>query len=225
MDSRAAREILTALARPRFESADATALQSLPAVRIAIQDSARNAEIFERDLAAAFDEEAKAAVFDFRGVRAERERWEKLLETITSGEADLVRRAAESAATLLPDDRPISVQLQVLLSFGLAGLADHVLLPAAEGRYVMVVDLPRALGDSTSEPPENQRGRLARLIAGGAYRQAWSIYRESSPAWQKPEPQLGQIEPLLRAVAETGPWPCFQWTRTSSRSPCGSRSR
>lgn len=209
MDSRAAREILAALARPRYESADAATLQSLPAVRIAIQDSARNGEIFERDLAAAFEDEAKAAIFDFRTVRAERERWEKLLETISSGEADLVRRAAESAATLLPDDRPISLQLQVLLSFGLAGLADHVLLPAAEGRYVMVVDLARALGDSTSEPPENQRARLARLVAGGAHRQAWSIYRESSPAWQKPDPRLGQIEPLLRAVAEAGPVAVF----------------
>lgn len=209
VDSRAAREILAALARPRYESADAATLQSLPAVRIAIRDSARNAEIFERDLAAAFEEEAKAAVFDFRTVRAERDRWEKLLETISSGEADLVRRAAESAATLLPDDRPVSLQLQVLLSFGLAGLADHVLLPAAEGRYAMVVDLARALGESTSEPPENQRARLARLIAGGAYRQAWSIYRESSPAWQKPDSRLGQIEPLLRAVAEAGPVALF----------------
>jgi hypothetical protein len=209
VDSRAAREILAALSRPAYDSAAAAALQALPAVRLAIQDASRNAEIFERDFAAAFGEEAKAAVFDFRGVRADRERWTKLLETISSGEADLVRRAAESAATLLPDDRPISLQLQVLLSFGLAGLADHVLVPATEGRYVMIVDLARALGDSTSEPPENQRSRLSRLIAGGAHRQAWSVYREASPAWQKPDPRLGQIEPLLRVVAEAGPVALF----------------
>lgn len=209
VDSRAAREILAALSRPAYESADAATLQSLPAIRLAIQDASRNAEIFERDFAAAFGEQAKAAVFDFRGVRAERERWSKLLETISSGETELVRRAGESAATLLPDDRPISLQLQVLLSFGLGGLADHVLVPAEDGRYVMIVDLARALGDSTSEPPENQRSRLSRLIAGGAYRQAWSAYREGSPAWQKPDPRLGQIEPLLRVVAEAGPVALF----------------
>lgn len=209
LDARAAREILNALGRPRFESADASALQALPAVRLAIQDSNRPADVFERDLAAAFDEEAKPAVFDFRSVRAERERWEALLATVSSGEAELFRKSAASAATLLPEDRPIALQLQVLLSFGLAGLADHLLLPAPEGRHAMVIDLARALGESTSEPAENQRARLARLIAAGAFRQAWSTYRAASAAWQRPDPQLGQLEPLLRGVAEAGPGALF----------------
>jgi len=209
VDSRAAREVLAAMARPQFEAADGSALRALPAVRLAIQDSGRPPDVFDRDLAAAFDEESRPAVFDFRSIRAERERWDALLATVSAGESELQGKAAASVATLLPDDRPIALQLQVLLSFGLAGLADHLLLPAPEGRTVMVVDLARALGESTSEPAENQRTRLARLIAGGAYRQAWTSYRNASPAWQRRDSDLGQLEPLLRSVAEAGPVALF----------------
>jgi hypothetical protein len=187
----------------------AARLLALRAFRVAIDDAARAPDTFERDLAAAFDEETKTAIFDFRSVRAEREKWEALLGAVSSGETELAAKAAQSAATLLPDDRPVSLQLVVLPSFGLAGLADHLLVPAAEGRHVMVVDVARALGEIALEPPENQRARLARLIAGGAYRQAWHNYREASPAWQRPDPRLGQLDPLLRAVTEAGPIALF----------------
>jgi hypothetical protein len=176
-------------------------------VRLSIQDSGRPADIFERDLAAAFAEEASTAVFEFRSIRAERDRWTALIETITSADS-LIRKAEQSAAALLPEDRPISLELQVFLSFGLAGLADHILVRTSDGRHAMIVDVARAL-QSTTEPPESQRARLSRLIAGGAYREAWAAYRDASPAWQRPDPQLGQLEPLLRAVAESGPVALF----------------
>jgi hypothetical protein len=205
INARAAREILATLSRDKYDATDAKLLVDLPAVRLAIQDSGRDAEAFERDLAQAFDEKARAAVFDFRSVRENRARWEGLLQAIASREAELSRMAAERAAVLLPADRPVSADLRVFLSFGLAGLADHVLLTAPDGRDFMIVDLARALGDVESEPIESQVARLARLIAGGAFRQAWAAYRQTSPAWQGRADELGPLGPLLRAVAEAGP--------------------
>ena len=62
----------------------------------------------------------------------------------------------------------------------------------------------RARG-SRRRPPAEQIEHLSRLMAGEAYQRAWAEYRGASPAWQKHDAALGQLEPLLRAVAEAGP--------------------
>ncbi len=203
--SRAAREILASLSRPKFEATDTKLLEDLPAVRFTIQDSHRGVEVFERDFAAAFDEKARTAVFDFRSVRESRERWQALLDAVAPREADLARMASTRAAALLPGDRAVTARLDVFLSFGVAALGDHIVLRGDNGREAMVLDLARAFGDSEGEPLESRLGRIARLIAGEAFRQAWAAYRSQSPAWQHPDPQLGQLDVLLRAVAEAGP--------------------
>ncbi len=209
IDTRAAREILAFLSRPRFEPSDAKILQDLPAIGLAITDSGRSAEVFEHDLAAAFEESTRTAVFDFRTIRQGRERWQVLLEAIASRERDLVRLASERAAALLPSDRTVTVKLQGYVSFGVAGLADHLVIKASGGREVMILDLARALGDSEGEPLESRLSRLARLIAGEAYRKAWGVYRESSPNWKESRAELGPLEVFLRAVAEAGPVAIF----------------
>lgn len=209
IDSRALRDVLAALSRPRYDPADAKTLLELPAVRLAVEDSGRTAETFERDLAAAFEDEAKSAVFDFRSIRASRERWASLLAALPAREADLARMAAERAATLLPSDRALTTRLQVFLSFGLAGLADHLVVVGPDGNEAMIVDLARALGESAAETVENQIERVARLVAGEAYRQAWRQYRASSPAWSRRDSSLGQLEPLFQIVAEQGPVALF----------------
>ena len=66
IDVRAAREILESLSRPHWDPQDAKLLEDLPAVHLAIQDSTRAPDVFERDFAAAFDETSRASVFDFR---------------------------------------------------------------------------------------------------------------------------------------------------------------
>ena len=208
VDSRAARELLATLARSKWEPTDAKLLEDMPAIALAIRDSSRSTEVFERDLKAAYETETRVAVFDFRAVREARTRWEALLFAIAPREADLARMAQVKAAAQLPGDRPAGARLDVYLSFGVAGLADHVVARRPEGGEVMVVDLARALGDSEGEPLESRLGRLARLIAGEAFRQAWSVYRAGSPAWGS-HPELGHLEPLVRIVAEAGPVAVF----------------
>ncbi len=202
---KAAQEILASLSRPKYESTDTRILEDLAAVRFAIRDSQRTAEVFERDFAAAFDEKTKSSVFDFRSIRESRDRWEALLEAITARQADIVRLASMRAAALLPADRPVSVRLDVFLSFGLSGLGDHIVLKGENGREAMVIDLSRAIGDSEGEPLDSRISRIARVIAGEAFRAAWDAYRVESPAWQRPDPQLGQMEVLLHAIAVAGP--------------------
>lgn len=209
MDTRAAREILASLSRPRFEISDAKVLEDLPAIHLAIEDSNRSQDVFEHDFAAAFDETARTAVFDFRSIRQGRERWQALLEAIASRERDLMRLASERAATLLPSDRVITAKLQVYLSFGVAGLADHLVVKRSDGREAMIVDLARALGDSEGDPLESRLSRLARLVAGEAYRRAWAVYREASPNWRGSPAEAGPLEGFLRAVAEAGPVAIF----------------
>lgn len=209
LDSRPAREILASLSRVRLERSDAMVLQDLPAVRLAIQDSGRSPEVFERDFAAAFDEEGKIAVFEFRPIRQTRDRWQVLLDGIASREKDVIERASRQAAALLPPDPAVTARLEVDLSFGLAGLADHLVVAGSADPEMMVVDLARALGESDGEPLDSRLVRLARLIGGEAFRQAWRNYREASPNWRHPDLGLGSIELLLRATAEHGPVALF----------------
>jgi hypothetical protein len=209
VDTRAARELLTFLARPEYRADEAKALEELPAVRLALQDSSRTPDVFERDLAAAFGDETRSAVFDFHSIRAGLARWQALLSALPAREADVARMAADRAAALLPADRPIASRLQVYLTFGLAGLADHLVVRQPDGSEAMIVDLARALGDSAGESVDNQIERVARLIAGEAFRQAWRAYRADSEGWARRDPTLGQLEPLFQVVAEQGPVALF----------------
>ena len=208
IDSRAAREVLESLSKPRFDLPDAKLLEDLPAVRLAIQDSTHTPEVFERDIAAAFDEKSRTAVFDFWTVRQERDRWQALLQAVVARQSDLVRLASRRAAALLPGDRPVTVTVRVYLSFGLAGLADHLVLADSQGRDTMVIDMARALGEMQGEPLESQISRLARLIAGEAFRQAWLVYRRGNPNWAG-RPEIAPLDLFLRAVAEAGPVAVF----------------
>jgi len=202
---KAAREILGSLSRPKYEPTDVRILEDMPAVQLAIRDSQREAAVFERDFAAAFDEKTRTSVFDFRSIREAKDRWLPLLEAVGQKEGDIARLAARRAAALLPGDRGVSTRLDVFLTFGLAGLGDHVVMRDAGGREAMVVDLSRTLGDSEAESLDSRISRIARVIAGEAFRQAWAAYRAGSPAWQHADPQLGQLDVLLRQIAETGP--------------------
>jgi hypothetical protein len=203
---RAAREILALLARPAFSSADAKLLETVPAVEYAIRDSNRPPETFERDLAAAFDEQSRIAVFDFRKIKEDSSRWQDLLAMISSREGELAKLASDRARALLPGDRVVSVELPFYLTFGLPGRADHIMVPGAGGaEWGVVVDLARALSDVESSPPPEQIKHLSRLMASEAYQRAWAEYRGGSPAWSRHDASLGQLEPLLRSVAEAGP--------------------
>jgi hypothetical protein len=209
VDSRAAVEIFAFLSRPAFDAERVHGISELPAVRLTVQDSRRTLETFERDLATAFEEETKSVVFDFHSIRAARPRWEALLAAVPSREAALARMAAERASALLPAAPPVSARLQVYLTFGVAGLADHLVVGAPDGAEAMIVDLARALGDAAGESVDNQVERVARLIAGEAFRQAWRTYRAASPAWTHHDTSLGLLEPLLQVVGEHGPTALF----------------
>jgi hypothetical protein len=209
IDATAAREILASLARPRFQMSDAQVLQDMLPIQLAIKDSGRTEEVFQRDFAAAWDPESRTAVFDFATIRRERERWEVLLAAVTAGKGQLEEDARRRVAALLPGDRVVVAKVRVDISFGLAGLADHLTAAAPNGDPVIVIDLARALGEAEAGPAQNQITRLVRLIAGETYREAWEAYREANPAWSRPLPGLGPLEPLVRTVAEAGPVAIF----------------
>lgn len=209
VDTRAAKEILGSLSRPRFEATDVKILEDMLPVRLAIQDSGRSEEVFQRDFAAAFDPEVRTAVFDFATIRREKDRWAVLLDAVSSRREEIERDSAARAAALLPGDRPITARLAAYVSFGLAGLADHMVVTTPDGQPAMIIDLARVLGQAETDPAANQVSRLVRLISGEAYRQAWSAYREGSPAWKRPLTELGPLEPLVRAVADAGPVALF----------------
>lgn len=204
-DTRAAKEILGALSRPRLEVADVKVLENMLPIKLAIQDSGRSEDVFERDFAAAFNPDVRTAVFDFATIRREKERWEVLLDAVSSRREEIERVSAERAAALLPGDRPITARLAVFVTFGLAGLADHMVVTTPDGVPAIIVDLARVLGETDMDPAGNQVSRLVRLICGAAYRQAWSAYRDGNLAWKQPLTALGPLEPLVRGVAEAGP--------------------
>jgi hypothetical protein len=209
IDTSAAKEILAALSRQRFETTDVPILEDMLPIRLAIRDSGRSEEVFQRDFAAAFDPESRTAVFDFATIRREKDRWQVLLEAVASGREEIERASAARAAAMLPGDRPVSVKLDVFIIFGLAGLADHLVAATPDGTPALIVDLARALGEAESQNASNQIPRLTRLISGEAYRQAWFAYRDSNPAWRRPNAALGPLDSLVRVVAEAGPVALF----------------
>jgi len=228
LDLEAARRILALLSAPAFDLEAAKALETLPAVQAAIRDSKRPADVFEHDLAAAFESKTRVTGFDFRKIREDRARWGDLLTMIAGREKELTRLTSDRARALLPADRPVSVSIAILLTFGLPGRADHIAVPDAEGSgWSVVVDLSRALSDVQASPPAEQITHLSRLMAAEAYRRAWAEYRAGSPAWQRRDGSLGQLEPLMHRVAEAGPvaiygvdenfFPLAVWLKQSMR--------
>ena len=127
-------------------------------VKLAIQDSGRSEEVFQRDFAAAFDPESRAAVFDFATIRKERERWEVLLEAVSSGREQLERLSASRAAALLPGDRAVQARVVVYITFGLAGLADHMAVTTPDGTPAILVTW-RAFWGKRSPIPAPTRSR------------------------------------------------------------------
>jgi len=209
IDIRPAREILGTLTRQKWDPTDAKVLEDIPAIDLSIRDSQRDREVFERDIKAAFDKETRVAVFDFRSVREQADRWNVLVAALNAKSAELSHMAVSRASALLPADRPVSAKLVVAFSFGLAGLADHIVARNPDGGEIVVVDLARAVAYSEGEPPEERLTRLARLIAGQAFRQAWALYRADSPAWKSTDGAPAPFETFLRTVAAAGPEALF----------------
>jgi hypothetical protein len=236
LDMRAAREILHMLGQTAYNPAEAKQLQSLVPVQLAIRESARPPESFERDLAAAFDPQARISIFDFRKIRDEKSKWDELLGVVSTREAELTKLAGNRAAALLPNDIPVDVTIPIYLTFGLPGRADHIAVPGVAGaEWAVVIDLARALQDVASSMPEDQIKHLARMMASEAYQRAWAEYRSKSAAWQKHDPALGQLEPLMRSVAEAGPvalftvdenfFPLSEWLKEPMKSSIDALNR
>jgi hypothetical protein len=206
LDLAAARAILAVLSAPAFDADAAKALETLPAVQAAIRESKRPPEAFEHDLAAAFDEQARITGFDFRRIREDRGRWNEVVTMIAGREKELTQRASERALAAMPGDWPLALRQTIFLTFGLPGRADHLAVPeAGSANWSIVSDLSRLIADSQASPASEQIDYLSRLMAAEAYRRAWAEYRVGSPSWQKRDPALGQLEPLMRKVAEAGP--------------------
>ena len=205
LDDRAARSILALLSKYRFDPVEAKLLEVLPAVKVAIRESNRPPETFERDLAAAFDEQTRIAMFDFRRIRDDRTRWGAFLSALSAKQDEITRKAATRAVSLLPADIAVTVTTPISLTFGLPGRADHVLATGESGERMTVIDLARALAEEETSGPQAQLDHFSRMVASEAYQRAWAAYRAASAAWQKHDLGLKQLEPLLREVAESGP--------------------
>ena len=210
LDLDAASRILELLSAPRFDAGAAKALEEVPAVEAAIQESKRPADVFEHDLEAAFEEKSRITLFDFRQIRDERSRWKDLLAAIASRREELTRVASDRARALMPGDRPVTVHIAILLTFGLPSRADHLSIPSPDGsNWSVVIDVNRALSDAQGSSSVEQIQRLVRMMAQEAFQRAWAEYRAGSPGWEKRDATLGPLEGLLHRVAEAGPVALF----------------
>jgi len=229
LDLRPARQILALLGRTQFDENEARAIELLPAVQAAIRESGRGRDVFERDLAAAFDPQARITLYDFRRIRDDRSKWDDLLSQVATREAELTKKISDRARALLPAQPAAPATLPVSLTFGLPGRTDQLVAPAPEGgEREQIIDLSRALADLQNSAAPEQIQHLTRLIATEAYSRAWAAYRSTDAAWSRHDGALGQLEPLLRAVAEHGPvalygidenfFPLATWLKEPMRS-------
>jgi len=206
LNLRPARELLALLSKSQYDANDARAIELLPVVQSAIRESGRGRDVYEHDLAAAFDAQQRINVFDFRRIRDDRTKWEALLSQISTREGELTKRVSDRARALIPATPAVPVSVPVAMTFGLAGRTDQIVVATSEGEArTLVIDLDRALADLQSSGPNEQIQHLSRVMATEAYARAWAQYRSESPAWSRHDAALGQLEPLVRAVAERGP--------------------
>jgi hypothetical protein len=169
---RAAREILALLGRTQFDANEARAIEILPAVQTAIRESGRGNEVFERDLAAAFDDQARISLFDFRKIREDRAKWDELLNQLSSREAELTKKISDRARALLPASPAAAVTVRSRSPSAFPdGRTRSSSPPAASGSGHR--PLARAGRLQASAPPE-QIQHVSRMIATEAYARAWS---------------------------------------------------
>ena len=211
VNTSAAEQILEALSRDQPRPGEAASLEGNPVVRRQISESGKSDTVWIEDFASAFAPESRPATFDLRSVRIDRDRWKVALEGVKLDAAALASSAASRAAALLPDDVPVALETEVDLTFALAGIADHVLFPASDGRAVVLIDLGRAISGNPGNPRAGTAELLSRLAAAEVFRAAWAAYIRASPAWQKPD--AGPVDPLLRATATVAPIALFAFDR------------
>jgi hypothetical protein len=204
LDFTAGREILAALSLEKLKAGDPAILASLPAVKRQIEDSHKDESEWAADFAAAFSDENRPVTFDLKPVRLERDRWSAVLAGLYQNSTAIAETAARRAAAVLPPDLPVALAVEAQFSFGIPGLADHLVVnELAEGKETVIIDVSRALSGSSVSPGE-AREVITRLLAAETFRGAWQIYRASAPGWSAPG-QLGPAEPLARAAAAVGP--------------------
>lgn len=223
LDFSAARQILDALSLDKRKPDDASALLALPAVRRQIEESGKDDSRWVEDFNAAFAEESRPATFDLRSIRLDRDRWKVSLAALERDADKIARLAERRAAALLPPETPVEVSAEAELTFGLPGLADHLVLrPSGPKSVVLVIDVARALpGPGEGATPEGEDA-FGRLLAAETFRAAWEIFRSHAPGWTSPG-ELGPAEPLARAAVVMAPvwlfsydpnfFPLSQWLR------------
>jgi len=213
IDASAARQILDALSEDKLKPGDASALMALDAVRRQIADSGQPDSQWVEDFAAAFDQRSRPVTFDLRSIRLARDVWRPRLAALVQNLPEIERQASRRADALIPADVPVALSARVELTFGIAGLADHLVVERDHGP-VIVVDLGQALASALGDEPGGAAvtDLLSRLAAAETFRAAWAAYRSRSPAWSENSP-VGPAAPLLRAVAAQAPVALFAYNK------------
>jgi hypothetical protein len=212
VDFSAAQQILEALSADKFPPGEASRLLSLPAVRRQIRSSGRDESQWVEDFATAYAETSRPEIFDLRSIRLDRTRWTPRLAGLSAEAPAMEKAVAARVASLLPGDAPVALKSRVEMSFGVAGLADHLVFHEDDRAVLTVVDLARALAAYPDAGPAQLSEALTRLAAGETYRVAWAAYRARAAGWSRPA-GLGPIEPLAEALAVQAPIDLYSFDR------------
>ena len=207
-DFSGAEQILEAVSAPKFDAVAAAQIATNPAIAAAIRTSGRPEAEFAHDLEGTFETESRPQTFDLRSIRLDRERWKIALAGLKLEAEKLAARSGERAETMIPGDVPIELSSTIEITFALPGLEDHLVLRDGQHRVRVIVDLARAVTLSSESATEERSDSLSRLAAGETFRAAWDLYRQSSPAWQKPGAG-NPIDLLARAVSSVAPVALF----------------
>lgn len=200
----AAQQILAALAKENLTPGDAGKLLALDAVRREVQDSGKPESEWISDFAEAFSDQSHPVTFDLRTIRQEKDVWAPRLQALAALAPRIEAETARRVSAMLPSDGTPSVSATVEMTFGLSGLADHLMFTDGRNRVLIVVDLSRATSASPGTTPAEIAGALSRLAAQETFRRAWQIYRQSSPGWNGPE-TMGPLSSLAKAVTIAAP--------------------
>jgi hypothetical protein len=204
LDFKAARQILDALSLEKPKAGDASALLALPAVRRQIEESGKEDSRWMEDFNGAFAAESRPQTFDLRSVRMDRDRWNLVLTSLEQHADRLARLSERRAAALLPAELPVQESAAVQLTFGLPGIADHLVFGAgATGGIVVLVDVARALAAAGPSSLPQGEDSFARLVAAEIFRPAWDAVRSRAAGWKGSE--TGPADPLARVTATLAP--------------------
>lgn len=203
-DTQPARDVLTLLTGSDGAAAALRRLRGSAPARAALRAEGMNAEDFWGRLVTAATGTPDTL---FAGYRSEAAVFRAVLDQTERDVPATVSLLAARIASLLPDEPPLTTAITIVPFIGAGGFRE-ISSVREEGTLILVVDLPRLIGNSGVSQPREALLRMLRAAGAESWRILFNAHVRKTPPW--PAADATGFDALLAATAAEGPPALFQ---------------